>query len=361
MWNVLFSGDPEQISALTERAHQLHLSDSELRPLVAAAENAAHNGPSAFEWDEHGQAVLTVGDQRYLSGHFSTPSLAELKQQLEPQLETPDRKLQFSVLRGNHILTSITALEHLADGHTLFQLASQFNCLESPSDYLVPVIDYFYDRTQGPLGALPAFAGTLQRHYAAPDGQGGYFIQSGHHQINLLADAAPADLLPVDSGYLFPQDIPDPAALLVHLENNLNLIRIGLHTYQEVITAESWVRPMIAQVMSSTLAAGRYSAIDTDTNPWPALMGCLLKATYLGTILGAAVAHQSVAVLTAIGGGVFGNPHPLIWQALCQAMTEAEPWLKQPLHLVLNGRGLDIPDEELKTAVQARNGYFVEL
>jgi len=88
----------------------------------------------------------------------------------------------------------------LAPTSTLFQVASQFNCLGVPGPHLVDVADYRQDQTHGPSAALSAFLATLARHYTAPDGQGGRFTQSPKHQVDLLAEALPADLDRVKNG-----------------------------------------------------------------------------------------------------------------------------------------------------------------
>ena len=53
----------------------------------------------------------------------------------------------------------------------IVQLASQFNYLESPGSYHVPVAAYIYDYTQGPLGAIEAAAATLHREAAVTGGK----------------------------------------------------------------------------------------------------------------------------------------------------------------------------------------------
>src|SRR3989442_929187 len=70
---------------------------------------------------------------------------------------------------------------------SLFQVASQFNCLESPGEFVVPVAEYFNDPTQGPRASISAFPGTLVRHYAAPAPDGSRFVQTNDGpQLNLL-------------------------------------------------------------------------------------------------------------------------------------------------------------------------------
>jgi hypothetical protein len=74
-----------------------------------------------------------------------------------------------------------------------------------------------------------------------------------------------------------------------------------------------------------------------------------------------AAGRRYQAVLTLIGGGVFGNPLPVIWEAILWAADQAEPLLHQDLHVVVNGRNLgeDVPIEHLHAAAQARGGTLI--
>lgn len=46
----------------------------------------------------------------------------------------------------------------------IVQLSSQFNYLESPGNYIVPVSDYLFEKKQGPQCAIEAAAATLHRY-----------------------------------------------------------------------------------------------------------------------------------------------------------------------------------------------------
>ena len=83
--------------------------------------------------------------------------------------------------------------------------------------------------------------------------------------------------------------------------------------------------------------------------------------SYLGTLLAAAALRQRRAVLTLIGGGVFGNPVPLIWEAIRWAIAESEPLLSGDLDVVVNGRnlGCHVPRESIVAAVRERSGALL--
>ena len=66
-------------------------------------------------------------------------------------------------------------------------------------------------------------------------------------------------------------------------------------------------------------------------------------------------------VLTLIGGGVFGNPIPLIWESICWAINEVELSVSAAMDVVVNGRNLGdhIRAEDILPAVRARGGVVV--
>ncbi|MBF2055238.1 MAG: hypothetical protein IGS03_17455 [Candidatus Sericytochromatia bacterium] len=319
---------------------------------------------SALSFDPHGFGHLQLGTRSWQAGHFSTPTLAELKARL-PRPAEPGA-LRFSVLRGQDPLTDIGALQAHSRSGTLFQVASQFNGLEAPGPQLVRVADYFQDPTQGPRAAISAFAGVLLRHYAAPAPDGSHFRQSATQQLNFLADALPDAIGQVEQGYLTARQIPAPQAAAQALEAHFDQIRIGLHANIEVGLGYNWLGrvpegKVIHQVLTSTLAAGAYSPdIDSAAPEWQAVMRPLLRAAYLGTLLGALSLDAEQVVLTPIGGGVFGNPHPLIWKSLLWALDQAQAYVppNKSLTVVLNARdfGQGLAEATFETATAQHQG-----
>ena len=63
----------------------------------------------------------------------------------------------------------------------------------------------------------------------------------------------------------------------------------------------------------------------------------LLRAAYLGTLLATVALGRNREVLTLIGGGVFGNPIGLIWEAIQWSVNEIEPHLSSDLEVIVNG------------------------
>ena len=294
-----------------------------------------------------------------------TQGVGELEARVRRQKGTG--KVTLSVLLGGHALTDIGALQAMAGAGALFQVASQFNCLEAPGPSLVRIANYVHDNTQGPRASVSAFPGTFLRHYAAPARDGARFTQTGAQQINLLADAMGPDVAQVQAGYLTARRVKDPAALERALEAGFETIRIGVHDEVDVVLGSHWGGPVapdappIAQVFTSTMALGAYSGGDVDAFSGSCIV--LLRAAYLGTLLAALDLGKRVVVLTLIGGGAFGNPLRSIWDAMVWAVDRATGLAASDLVVVLNARemGSSVSNGEVAEAVGERGGAVVTL
>jgi O-acetyl-ADP-ribose deacetylase (regulator of RNase III) len=337
--------------------------------LVEAAELAVHAAKpgDAFAFDEDGFATLRVEDHVWHAGRFETPSIAELRERAK-RAGSGSGRLRLWVLDGPGLATDVGGLQATAPPGSLFQAASQFNCLESPGPYVTPVVQYFRDYTQGPRASISAFPGTLLRHYAAPGTHGKRFVQTEKKQLNLLADVLAPEVAQVQSGYLMAHNVRDPAALLAALTDRFESIRVGVHEGVQVVLGYDFEGAVddsenrrIAQVFTSTVAGGGYGGAGMSGAAFEGGCRQLLRAAYLGTLLAAATLGQRQAVLTLIGGGVFGNPVPLIWDAIRWAVAEVEPLLSNDLDVIVNGRNLgsQVPRESILAAVRERGGALL--
>ena len=309
------------------------------RELVSSLEQRVATSPEMFRFDQQGFAQL----ESYRAGRFGCYSLGHLRNQAP--VSPSENKLSLWLFEGSGPATDIGALQATAPPHTLFQVASQFNCLEAPSPRLTDVHNYFDDPTQGPRASISAFPGTLLRHYRAPGPEGRYVQKDGGPQINLLHKVAWETVAPVSNGYLLPLRISDPEVFANLLHDHFEDIEVGLHEDVEVVLGANWDGPVsgvrtIHQVFTSTLAAGLYGSVDFQKDPWLAICRQLQRAAYLGTLLAAASTNRKYAVLTLIGGGVFGNPVPLIWDSIVWACREIKERVREDLVVIVNGRAL---------------------
>jgi hypothetical protein len=324
--------------------------------LVERAEAALPRDPGALRFDADGFGHLEVGGRTWSAGRFETPTVDQLRERAARRREERGRgRATLWVLDGAGAVTDIGGLQATAPEGALFQVASQFNCLEAPGARITPVASYFTDPTQGPRASISAFAGALLRHYAAPAPDGSRFTQrTGDRQVELLADVCAGGRARVRDGYLLPRDVPDPAAFAARLAASAGAIRVGVHEGVEVALGYRWGgrvdgRRAIAQVFTSTVAMGAYGSF-ADPALGAAVSRPLLGGAYRGTLLAAAALGRRAAVLTLIGGGVFGNARPLIWEALLAAFDEVSGLVADDLLVIVNGR-TDLRDDPGRSAV----------
>lgn len=305
---------------------------------------------SNIRFDDKGRATITGIGKTFDAGLFRVRSVGELRGELPVRANQGKRNVKLFAVDEKTALTDIGSLQAFAGPGTLFQVASQFNCLEAPEPDIVPIGDYFHDNTQGPRASISAYPGTFARHYAAPGPRGHHFIQCQNKQLDLLAGALPAKLGRVQNGYLAEDGIRDLEGTARALADNFDHIRVGVHDGIEVAlgfdqTGSVPPGQRIAQVFTSTFARGLYSSTGTST-AHDSICRSLLRAAYLGTLLAAVTLAKRQVVLTMIGGGVFENPPRLIWESLCWAVDEADRRTTRPLIVLVNGFGTGIPRAE---------------
>ncbi len=322
-------------------------SKNEVVELLDAIERHVAASPTdAFERLPDGHVRLHVKERTYAAGRFEVVSLATLAARIPKPEERAPAPID---LRGTALASDIGAMQATAPAGALFQAASQFNCLEAPGDHVVPVRNYPHDNTQGPRASVSAFPGTFLRHYFAPDAHGGRFVQTDERCIDLLADVLAPSVGRVRNGYLTSSSIRDVRAFAKALEDRFDQVRIGLHDDVEVVLGQDWggivpgaPNQRVAQVFTSTIALGGYSE-DDGSSAMATVRRQLLRAAYLGTLLGAVALGKHSVVLTLIGGGAFANPHDDIWEAILFAIAQTELRASSDLDVVVNVRGDAVP------------------
>lgn len=328
---------------------------------VRAAEPAVRTDPrGAFTFDEVGGATLSAAGRRWRAGRFEALSVRELRTRAARSSTGKRARVRLWVLDGTSPATDIGSLQGNASGSALFQVASQFNCLEAPSPRMTSVESYFDDYTQGPRASISAFPGTLLRHYSAPAASGGRFVQTNDgQQIELLADVCDPGVATVRNGYLLARNITNPKGFIARLEERFEMIRVGVHDDVDAVLGYDWdgsvnAPARIAQVFTSTVAGGGYS----NTSGLTGACQQLLRAAYLGTLLAAASLGRDRVVLTLIGGGAFANPPRIIWEAILWAIAEAESAIAGDMDVIVNGRNLgeQIDRSVIISAVRDRGG-----
>lgn len=338
------------------------------RRIVEIAEAAVKANPGAITFDASGSASLVAGNHTWSAGKFEAVSIGELRARAKARRGAGGGRARLWLLDGAGPATDIGTLQAWASGGSLFQVASQFNCLESPGPFVTPVVRYLTDPTQGPRASISAFPGTLLRHYAAPGAGGTRFVQSTDgDQIELLGAVCDREVARAQNGYLMDDSIRDVASFFAAINDDFDAIQVGVHDEVDVALGYNWDgalpggagagRRKIAQVFTSTVAGGAYGGEGLGPMFEP-ICRVLQRAAYMGTLLAAASLGKARVVLTLIGGGVFSNPVKVIWEAIQVALTEVEPLLARDLDVIVNGRDLlsRLPREEVLGAVRARGG-----
>ena len=274
---------------------------------------------------EGSRLVSRVNGRRMRFGEFTIPSLADLKADLNPSVNRP--------LRIRQLVANVESLHQDPENrNAVFQVASQFNCLEMAAPHLTPedgVGIYQNDRTQGPACAISAGAGTIYRNYFVPIG--GQSGQSAKSQIDCLSDIGKLlgnesnRLWSMRNGYCFPTDsgiewISEHLRQLdsVALAKIRGKLRIGHQFNTEVTVGDS--NHVVTQTFCSALPVA-YSPIPQDR--WAPFASLVLDAAYEATF-SAAVSNFSKTgtnklFLTLLGGGAFGNKMEWILSAILRS------------------------------------------
>lgn len=279
----------------------------------------------------HGDRITSIANGRTMvAGQFTTPELSDLRQ-LSQQSPTPDQSSPTTV---KEIVADVQSLhQDPANANAVFQVASQFNCLEMVSPDAVPedgIGIYQNDPTQGPACCIAAGAGTIFRNYLVDlQGQTG---QTAHRQLNCLSavgrflQVEQNQLWTMQNGYCFPslsglEKIEDRLANAPETERNQikGKLMVGVQSNAEVTLGDC--NHQVTQVFCSALPVA-YSNISAER--WNLFPKLILDATYE---LAFYIALQNLVknnnrklFLTLVGGGVFGNKLTWILSAIARCL-----------------------------------------
>ena len=273
------------------------------------------------------QITSLVNDRSFNAGEFTTPTLEALRQVVQlPTTENP--------VRIEELVADVQSLhQDPSNVNAVFQVASQFNCLEMAAPHMVPedgVGIYQNDWTQGPACCIGAGSGTIFRNYFVEHkGQVG---QTAENQIDCLAGVgrhfgnSDDKCWTMQNGYCFPnirglREIEQQLSKSSEFE--LDEIRkklmVGVQSDTEVTLGNSPHR--VTQVFCSALPVA-YSNIKSKN--WDHFPRLILDATYELTFY---VALQNFLktgcpklYLTMVGGGVFGNKFEWILSAIDRSL-----------------------------------------
>lgn len=278
--------------------------------------------------------VSRVNGREFDVGTFTTPTVEEL------------RAITFGKRPGRlrvrqEVIGDVLELHgQPQNAGALFQVASQFNCLEFVGPQVTPemgITGYADDHTQGPACALAAAAATVYRNYFVPvDGIPGQTEDRQLNLMDLLAErlGTAGNLFEVRNGYTH-SDAEKLTALGAVLrskerEELLGSVKIGLQRRVQVTFRKRFLEPdrpaFVSQAFASAVSCG-YSRVAPEL--WEPLATLALAAAYEATLLAAVLDAEAgdgsgIVWLTFLGGGVFRNPKPWIASAIGGALSRCE-------------------------------------
>ena len=266
--------------------------------------------------------------------------------------------LSFSNISG----TVESLIQNIDNEGSVFQAASQFNCLEMVGPGVRPedgITRYKFDRTQGPACALACPAGTLYRNYFVNKGRGqaapGNQINTLDTVEKILGDTNHSKkgsvYWHVKNGYCMPLTNCSMSALNKRLEGDATLaqkiqdnLKVGVHWDTEVEKQPKWKRcqnsdKWVSEVDSETLkhnvcqvyvsacpVAYTKSTRSTDWEPFASLIlkSCYESTLEVANILALQRGKRVKVFLTQVGGGAFGNRSLWILRAIENALKKFE-------------------------------------
>jgi hypothetical protein len=257
-------------------------------------------------------------------GIFNTYILKELK-------KTKRRKNGKVVLKT--IFGDVGEL-HMKHKDAIFQVASQFNCLEFINPRITPehgITMYEDDHTQGPVCAIACPAATAYRNYLVPlDDQLG---QTKNKQIDLLGECDKLfdeSLWKMKNGYMFSTTrqlmiLNDKLKVEKWKQTFKDKVQVGVQVSAGVVKNKKQIHN-VTQVFCSTSPIN-YQNIEPDL--WEPVSRLLLESCYESTLWTAVHVNEkrkkekkkpAPCFLTRIGGGVFGNKQSWIDDAISLAI-----------------------------------------
>ena len=307
--------------------------------------------------------VMMGGDNSVSTGAFSTLSVADLRGSIEPPKKTGQ-------LKFTHIGVPDVLNMHASNPGAVFQVASQFNCLEMLGQWVTPnhgIQGYIDDPTQGPTCAMACPTATIYRNYMVrvhrprADGHQGDPLPflgqrkadgANYNQINNLSrvDAMinGGEYYTHSNGYTIFKDVSSAHKLEQVLKDRgdvtdiIDAIRVGVHRDVPVLYTNriagtvtpirADTAPEVTQVFASAFP------VSYNSNHSPIFSQCCLHAAYEATLLEAVHQLQTknkgrqTVFLTQIGGGAYGNPPNMILEAIRRAVLKVKDY---PLDVVL--------------------------
>ena len=305
-------------------------------------------------------------------GKFECLSLKELKMEHSKYTMTADSlRISFDIVATG---TGVGPLHMNTDNNgAVFQVASQFNCLEMYNHYFTPnhgVGVYINDRTQGPACAMACPAALVYRNYLVKHSKNrvkpnnttdkAVYIGQNIVQIDNLSNLGTIvgnNTMPdgkywtMKNGYAFLKsrdsllELNRELATEGKINDAMDELCVGVHWKTSVRPNSNPNTNKVCQVYASALPINynnnlfiRDDIPVPSPDEWRTFASAILKASYEATLAVAAIKLKEdnldriKCFITLIGGGAFENDRLWIQEALYQAINKYKYW---PIDVIL--------------------------
>lgn len=282
------------------------------------------------EWTFDLESVRPVLEPHW--GHFETVSVDSLTGRVEKEVKTrsddiPPLRVLTRRDTSRHVRHfDVSAVQHWGAPKSMIQVASNFNCLEVPSEHTDPFHGEFLtnlmtDTTQGPsasAGAGPGAIFRLGRHRQEP--------------IDLLE--ATEELKPKNGKLILSSEKKQSKG-----KRNIDSgkVKVGLHTNVRAMYDRSGDPNHVIKNVNAPLVDQVYASTCVQRSPHERSKeaGALLKAAYDGTYACCALRQSPTLVLTCIGGQSFQNNPCQIARAIVDSHSYFGKYLRRDCKVVL--------------------------
>lgn len=282
------------------------------------------------EWDFQLHSLPNYNRDDYKYGIFETKPLTELELLFnEAKLKENDKMPVFEVRLHNGINNNnkkyfdVSCMQYNSEEKykPLFQVASNFNCLEVASSLTNPFSGKFIthqliDSTQGPSAASGCIHGNLTK-----------LSIHNTNNINLLENI---DDIEVNNGKCYNYNTNTNASSINYKDVKIGILRDVYATIDRSNVYDIKYNDKgrkITQIYSST-------CIQDDNKP-SMLSELFLKAAYEGLFLYACINGNKDIYLTLIGGGVFYNNRELILRTIINSFNKYKSYLPKDCKVIL--------------------------
>jgi hypothetical protein len=383
---ALTAAEEKAIAIRTEEAHMEHADNAFRNQRKQRWFTDIFGVDERIKWDDvvsnfkmENDTLICTSDlltdpayKKQFVGKFECLSLKELKMEHSKYTMTADSlRISFDIVATG---TGVGPLHMNTDNNgAVFQVASQFNCLEMYNHYYTPnhgVGVYVKDPTQGPVCAMACPAALVYRNYLVkhlknrvkPNNTADKDVYTGQNKVQIdnlsnLGAIVGNNTMPdgkywtMKNGYAFLKsrdsllELNGELAKEGKINDAMDALCVGVHWKTSVRPNSNPNTNKVCQVYASALPINynnnlfiRDDIPVPSPDEWRTFASAILKASYEATLAVAAIKLKEdnldriKCFITLIGGGAFENDRLWIQEALYQAINKYKYW---PIDVIL--------------------------